>query len=274
VLIDPGQSSAWYFDRLAAAGATVVRGMDPCTLPRSTKNEVEIEGTRQAHIRDGAALTRFLHWVDTVAQETLPDERQVAEALEGFREATGALKDLSFDTIAGAGPNGALPHYKPVAHPAPDGEGFAAAGRRRRPVSGRHHRCDADHGRGRARRADQRRMFTLVLKGHIAMAVVRFPAGTTGHQLDAAGPPAHVDGGPRLRPRHRPRRRQLSGRPRRPAAHRQGGQQPAAADRHDPVQRARLLPRRPLGHPHRDPAGGHAADPSPAASGRCTASNS
>jgi hypothetical protein len=85
------------------------------TLPRAAKNAVEIEGSRQAHIRDGAALTRFLHWVDTVAQKTLPDERAVVEALEGFREATGMLKDLSFDTIAGVGPNGALPHYKPVA---------------------------------------------------------------------------------------------------------------------------------------------------------------
>ncbi|WP_296170517.1 aminopeptidase P family N-terminal domain-containing protein [uncultured Brevundimonas sp.] len=114
VLIDPAVSSAWYFDRLEAAGATVVRGMDPCALPRAQKNEVEIEGSRQAHIRDGAALTRFLHWVDTVAQVELPDERGVVEALEGFREATGMLKDLSFDTIAGVGANGALPHYKPV----------------------------------------------------------------------------------------------------------------------------------------------------------------
>src|SRR5690606_7673038 len=115
VLIDPAQSSAWYFDRLKEAGASVVSGMDPCTVPRAVKNAVEIEGARQAHVRDGAALTRFLHWVATEAQQTLPDERAVAEKLEGFREATGALKDLSFDTIAGAGPNGALPHYKPVA---------------------------------------------------------------------------------------------------------------------------------------------------------------
>uniref|UniRef100_UPI0028B135CD aminopeptidase P family N-terminal domain-containing protein n=1 Tax=Brevundimonas vesicularis TaxID=41276 RepID=UPI0028B135CD len=114
VMIDPSLSSAWYFDRLEAAGATVVRAMDPCAIPRAAKNAVEIEGSRQAHIRDGAALSRFLHWVDTVVQETLPDEREVVEALERFREETGALKDLSFDTIAGAGPNGALPHYKPV----------------------------------------------------------------------------------------------------------------------------------------------------------------
>lgn len=185
VLVDPGQSSAWYFDRLEGAGATVVRGMDPCTLPRAQKNAVEIEGSRQAHIRDGAALSRFLHWVDTVAQETLPDEREVAETLERFREETGALKDLSFDTIAGAGPNGALPHYKPVTRTIrriEKGSLLLVDG------GGQYLDGTTDVTRTMAigtPTADQRRMFTLVLKGHIAMAVVRFPAGTTGHQLDA-----------------------------------------------------------------------------------------
>ena len=185
VMVDPGQSSAWYFDRLTAAGATVVRGMDPCTLPRAAKNPVEIEGTRQAHIRDGAALTTFLHWVDTVAQETLPTEREIAEALEGFREATGALQDLSFDTIAGAGPNGALPHYKPVTRTLrriEKGSLLLVDG------GGQYLDGTTDVTRTMAvgePSADQRRMFTLVLKGHIAMATVRFPAGTTGHQLDA-----------------------------------------------------------------------------------------
>ncbi len=185
VLVDPGQSSAWYFDRLTDAGATVVRGMDPCTLPRAQKNPVEIEGTRQAHIRDGAALSRFLHWVDTVAQQTLPDEREVAETLERFREETGALKDLSFDTIAGAGPNGALPHYKPVTRTIrriEKGSLLLVDG------GGQYLDGTTDVTRTMAvgePTADQRRMFTLVLKGHIAMATVRFPAGTTGHQLDA-----------------------------------------------------------------------------------------
>jgi Xaa-Pro aminopeptidase len=185
VLIDPAQSSAWWFDRLEAAGATVVRAMDPCALPRACKNPVEIEGSRQAHIRDGAALARFLHWVDTVAQETLPDERQVAEALERFREATGALKDLSFDTIAGAGPNGALPHYKPVARTIRHMERGSLL-----LVDGGGQYLDGTTDVTRTVAvgepdADQRRMFTLVLKGHVAMATVRFPAGTTGHQLDA-----------------------------------------------------------------------------------------
>jgi len=185
VLIDPAQSSAWWFARLEAAGAEIVRAMDPCALPRAAKNPVEIEGSRQAHIRDGAALSRFLHWVDTVAQQTLPDEREVAEALERFREETGALKDLSFDTIAGAGPNGALPHYKPVTRTLrrmEKGSLLLVDG------GGQYLDGTTDVTRTVAvgePSADQRRMFTLVLKGHVAMATVRFPVGTTGHQLDA-----------------------------------------------------------------------------------------
>jgi Xaa-Pro aminopeptidase len=185
VLIDPAQSSAWYFDQLEGAGATVVRAADPCALPRAVKNPVEIEGSRQAHIRDGAAIARFLHWVATEAQQSLPDERAIVEKLEGFREATGALKDLSFDTIAGAGPNGALPHYKPVASTIrriEKGSLLLVDG------GGQYLDGTTDITRTMAvgePTAEQRDRFTRVLKGHIAMTVVRFPAGTTGHQLDA-----------------------------------------------------------------------------------------
>ncbi len=185
VMIDPALSSAWYFDRLEQAGATVVRAPDPCVVPRAVKNAVEIEGSRRAHIRDGAALSRFLHWVDTTAQQTLPDEREVVEALERFREETGALKDLSFDTIAGAGPNGALPHYKPVTRTIRriekgslllvDGGGQYLDGT-----------TDVTRTMAVGEPSDeQRRMFTLVLKAHIAMATIRFPPGTSGMALDA-----------------------------------------------------------------------------------------
>src|SRR5690606_28607633 len=92
----------------------VVRAADPCALPRACKNAVEIEGARQAHARDGAALSRFLHWLATEAQQALPDETEIVRKLEGFREATGALKDLSFDTNAGAASNGAIVHYRPT----------------------------------------------------------------------------------------------------------------------------------------------------------------
>ncbi|HMO41947.1 MAG TPA: aminopeptidase P family N-terminal domain-containing protein, partial [Phenylobacterium sp.] len=114
VLVDAGQSSAWYFDTLDAAGAETIRAEDPCALPRACKNAVELEGAHRAHVRDGAALARFLHWLATEAQTSLPDEKTVVMKLEGFREATGALKDLSFDTIAGAASNGAIVHYRPT----------------------------------------------------------------------------------------------------------------------------------------------------------------
>ncbi|WP_288759119.1 aminopeptidase P family protein [uncultured Brevundimonas sp.] len=185
VMIDPALSSAWYFDRLEQAGATAVRAPDPCAVPRAVKNAVEIEGSRQAHIRDGAALSRFLHWVDTTAQQTLPDEREVVETLERFREETGALKDLSFDTIAGAGPNGALPHYKPVTRTIrriEKGSLLLVDG------GGQYLDGTTDVTRTVAvgePSADQRRMFTLVLKAHIAMAIIRFPPGTSGMALDA-----------------------------------------------------------------------------------------
>mgnify|MGYP003645853561 CR=1 FL=1 len=171
VMIDPAQSSAWYFDRLAAAGATVVRAMDPCAVPRAVKNPVEVEGARQAHIRDGAALTRFLHWVDTVAQRDLPSEREIVEALESFREETGQLKDLSFD--------------KPVTRTIrriEKGSLLLVDG------GGQYLDGTTDVTRTMAigePTQEQRDRYTRVLKGHIAMAVIRFPAGTTGHQLDA-----------------------------------------------------------------------------------------
>lgn len=185
VLADPGQSSAWYFERLEAAGATVVRGADPCALPRACKNAVEVEGARRAHRRDGAALARFLHWVATDAQAAPPDEREAVTKLEAFREATGALRDLSFDTIAGAGPNGAIMHYRPSDR----------TNRRVQPgqlllVDSGAQYLDGTTDVTRTMAigeptAEQRERYTLVLKGHIAMAVVRFPAGTTGQSLDA-----------------------------------------------------------------------------------------
>ena len=184
VLIDPAQSSAWYFDTLDQAGAEVVRAADPCALPRACKNAVEIKGTQTAHARDGAALTRFLHWLATEAQTTLPDEVEIVSKLEAFREATGLLKDLSFDTIAGAGPNGAVVHYHPThktnRHVEPGQLLLVDSG-------GQYLDGTTDVTRTVAigqPSAEMRERFTLVLKGHIALARVRFPAGTTGSALD------------------------------------------------------------------------------------------
>jgi Xaa-Pro aminopeptidase len=184
VLIDPGQSSAWYFETLAAAGAEVVRAPDPTALPRARKNAVEIQGARRAHVRDGAALTRFLHWLTTEAEAALPDELEVVRRLEGFREATGALKDLSFDTIAGAAANGAVVHYRPTVRLAKRLE----AGSLLLVDSGAQY-LDGTTDVTRTvaigePSPEMRDRFTRVLKGHLALGRVRFPAGTTGSGLD------------------------------------------------------------------------------------------
>ncbi len=185
VLVDPATSSAWYFEALEQAGASVVRGADPTTLPRACKNAVEIEGARAAHIRDGTALARFLRWVATEAAQTLPSELDVVAKLEGFREATGALKDLSFDTIAGAASNGAIVHYRPTKRLAKHLE----RGSLLLVDSGAQYMDGTtDVTRTVAIGTPSPEMaerFTLVLKGHLALARVRFPAGTTGSALDA-----------------------------------------------------------------------------------------
>jgi Xaa-Pro aminopeptidase len=159
-------------------------GADPCALPRARKNATEIEGARRAHRRDGAALSAFLHWLGTQAQTSLPDELAIVEKLEGFREATGALKDLSFDTIAGAASNGAIVHYRPTQRLAKQ----AQAGSLLLVDSGAQYLDGTtDVTRTVAMgepTAEMKARFTLVLKGHLALARVRFPAGTTGTQLD------------------------------------------------------------------------------------------
>ena len=184
VLVDPGQSSAWYSDTLQRGAASVVTGVDPCALPRACKNATEIEGARRAHRRDGAALTRFLFWLATEAQTSLPDEREVVAKLEGFREGTGALKDLSFDTIAGAGPNGAIVHYRPTTRQIRK----TAPGELLLVDSGAQYLDGTtDVTRTVAMgepSGEMRERYTLVLKGHLALGRVRFPAGTAGPMLD------------------------------------------------------------------------------------------
>jgi Xaa-Pro aminopeptidase len=182
VLVDPAQSSAWYFDKL---GDAVIRGMDPTTLPRACKNAVEIAGTREAHRRDGAALSRFLHWIATEGQINPPDEKEAVAKLESFREATGALQDLSFDTIGAANGHGALPHYRPTER----SNERAALGSLLLVDSGGQYldgTTDVTRTMAIGEPTDEmKRRNTLVLKGHLALARLRFPAGTTGSQIDA-----------------------------------------------------------------------------------------
>ncbi len=185
VLVDPASAPAWVFQRLADAGAKVVEGDDPCQLPKAAKNAVEQAGARNAHRRDGAAVTRFLAWFAAEAPRGELTEMACAERLEAFRREDNLLRDLSFDTIAGSGPNGALPHYRVSAE----------SDRRLQPgdlmvldSGGQYLDGTTDITRtllvGEAS-PEARDRYTRVLQGHIALATTRFPRGTTGSQLDA-----------------------------------------------------------------------------------------
>lgn len=184
VRVDPASASAWYLDQLRQAGATPVAGPDPVIGPRACKNPVELDGTRAAHARDGAALTRYLHWLATDGQSGQIDEITACQKLEGFRRADKGLKDLSFDSISGAGPNGAIVHYRVSAktnRKLKRGSLFLIDS------GGQYLDGTTDVTRtvaiGRPS-PEMRQRFTLVLKGHIALSAIRFPKGTTGHQLD------------------------------------------------------------------------------------------
>ena len=184
VWLDPANAPRWALDRLGA-GAKVVRDMDPVALPKACKNDVELQGVRAAHKRDGAAVTRYLSWVARNAAAGSVDEIAAATQLQQFRADTGALRDLSFDTISGAGANGAIVHY----HPTPRTARKLTPGELYLVDSGAQYRDGTtDITRTVAigtPSAEARDRFTRVLKGHIAIAMARFPVGTTGSQLDA-----------------------------------------------------------------------------------------
>jgi Xaa-Pro aminopeptidase len=185
VLVDPSSAAAAIFDRLQKAGAKIKQGSDPCQLPKACKNPLEVEGMRKAHIRDGSALAKFLCWFDGAAAGGELTEIDASEKLEGFRRATGVLSDVSFDTISGAGSNGAIVHYRVTRSTnrviAP-GEMFLLDSGAQYPDG------TTDVTRtimvGEATR-EMRDRFTRVLKGHIALATARFPDGTIGMQLDS-----------------------------------------------------------------------------------------
>ena len=110
--IDPRSAPDWVARRLRAAGSDPVEAPDPCTLPKACKNPTEIDGARAAHIRDGRALVRFLTWLDGEAPSGQVTEMDAAARLRALRAEGERFRGLSFDTIAGAGPNGAIVHYR------------------------------------------------------------------------------------------------------------------------------------------------------------------
>ncbi|GGB36832.1 aminopeptidase [Roseibium aquae] len=184
VMIDPALAGEAIAGTVAAAGGVLVEAQDPVLLPKAVKNPVEIEGARAAHVRDGVAVVRFLAWFDQVAPAGNLDEIGAAEKLEQFRRETGLLKEISFDTIAGAGPNGAICHYR-VSRTSnrtiPAGKPFLID-------SGAQYEdgtTDITRTLAVGPMSDEmKRHYTLVLKGHIAISTARFPEGTTGAQLD------------------------------------------------------------------------------------------
>ncbi len=185
VRLDPGACPDAIARLISGHGGKVVRASDPIAPMKAVKNAVEIAGARAAQLRDGAAVTRFLAWFDREAPGGRLTEIDAVEALESFRRDTRLLKDVSFPTIAGAGPNGAIVHYR------------VTRGSNRRIAPGELFLVDSggqyEDGTTDITRtvivgtpsADMRRNFTRVLKGHIAIARAVFPDGTSGAQLDS-----------------------------------------------------------------------------------------
>jgi len=186
VLIDEDNSNAWIYLALERAGAVPVVGPDPVAIPKACKNPVELAGSAAAHRRDAVAVVRFLAWLDReVAAGRLHDEAQLAGRLLALRGEGEHFHACSFDTISAAGPNAAMCHYNHL-------NGTPAA-----LSMNSLYLCDSGgqylDGTTDITRTvaigdpgdEARRLFTLVLKGHIALARARFPSGTTGMQLDA-----------------------------------------------------------------------------------------
>ncbi|MBA2635468.1 MAG: aminopeptidase P family protein [Sphingomonas sp.] len=185
VAVDPERAVSAIFDALEKAGAKFVAARDPTILPKAIKNPVEIAGQKSAQQRDGAAIARFLRWIDEEAPGGEIDELIASDRLEAFRRESAELRDLSFDTISGSGPNGAIVHYK------------SSEKTNRKLQTGELYLVDSGgqyvDGTTDITRTvpigepseEMRERFTRVLKGHIAIATALFPKGTRGTQLDS-----------------------------------------------------------------------------------------
>lgn len=177
--------TAAYAIARAIGRKSLVRGRDPCIEPKARKCAAEIKGARAAHVRDGVAMVRYLAWLDDQAASGKLDEIEAVRQLETFRRASSLLRDISFDTISGSGPNGAIVHYRVT----------AATNRRLRPGELFLIDSGAQYADGTTdvtrtiaigqSNTEMRRRYTAVLKGHIAVSSARFPAGTRGIELDA-----------------------------------------------------------------------------------------
>ena len=184
VLIDPAWTSERIRALLVKAKATLVTGPDPVLLPKARKNRTEQEGARNAQKRDGVAVSRFLCWLEREAPKGGLTELDAAEKLKDFREATGELKDLSFETIPASGPHAAIPHY----HATEESNRKLCRNEIFLVDSGAQY-IDGTTDITRTvivgtPTSEMKDRFTRVLKGMIDLTMARFPKGTTGSQLD------------------------------------------------------------------------------------------
>jgi Xaa-Pro aminopeptidase len=183
VRLDPN-TVGFSFARALGGAKKIARGADPTIALKAIKNTAEIKGSRAAHVRDGIAVTRFLAWLDGASGSGTLDEIEAVRKLEGFRRATNQLREISFDTISGSGPNGAIVHYRVS----------EATNRKLKPgelflIDSGAQYLDGTTDITRTvaigkPTAEMRDRFTRVLKGHIAVASARFPKGTRGIDLD------------------------------------------------------------------------------------------
>lgn len=184
VRIDAASCPVWVRMELEAGAAEVARGSDPCILPKACKSEAEIAGTREAHLRDAAAMCRLLAWYEAADKSTLR-EIDIVTALEGFRAETNSLLDISFDTICGSGPNGALPHYRVTEasnRALQEGDLIVLDS------GGQYFDGTTDITRTLvvgAAGAEEKACYTRVLQGMIAISRLRFPKGLAGMHLDS-----------------------------------------------------------------------------------------
>lgn len=185
VRVDKAQAPLAVSEILKGAGVEVVWGDDPCRLPKACKNAAEIAATREAHLRDGAAMVEFLRWLDEASPSGGLTEISVVQALEGFRRATNALHDISFDTICGAGPHGAIMHYRVTEEtnrPVQQNELLLVdSGAQYLDGTTDITRTVAIGDPGQ----EARECYTRVLQGLIAISRVRFPKGLPGRDIDA-----------------------------------------------------------------------------------------
>ena len=195
VAVDPERSVAAIGQALDDAGAVTWRVRDPAVLPKAIKNKAEIAGHQAAQARDGAAIVRFLKWVEAEAPSGTLDELIASDRLQAIRAEGGMLKDLSFDTISGSGPNGAIVHYKASAE---TNRSIEMNSLYLVDSGGQYEDGTTDITRTLAigePTAEMRDRFTRVLQGHIGIATALFPKGTRGSQLDSFARRALWDAG-------------------------------------------------------------------------------